>query len=486
MLVVSSYFNFLFRLIGSIWFLVSVLCVFNTNAAEKPLMNELPALNSVETEPVLTRLDAINKALVSNPTINQAKQDLENRTGSMWQVRSGLLPTVAAYANRTSRDHSTIDRGARDPNQPADRSPIATQSLSYGVEIRQLIFDGFSTLHRYVQSDYQKDASYWQLIASSFNVISQLQQAYDYVLLREGQLLAYGETAEAFKKFFTVVNKRVEVGERTRLDSLRVETELKRAEADYARGMSDLAASQETLKKILQLPEQGTKVSIFKLEGPLSQKAFEVPIEEAITRASKMHPEIFAAEINRDAAKMGVRSAYGAYLPKIEGFARYGVNTSYAAFDQDLEGWTLGISGNWTIFDSFGREGVVRSQRANLTNAEIQLSDQRYQLISRVRQLYAQKDALNQALQARIKAVEVAAIAVSESQKRYELGEVDIEMLIDAQRAYQNALLDHQQSLFDYNSTIYQLEYVVALEPIKPVEVIEYQGKLPKSVTKVQ
>jgi outer membrane protein len=430
----------------------------------------------------LSRLDAINKALASNPQINQAKQELENKTGAMWQVRSSLLPTISAYANRTSRDHSTIDRGARDPNQPIDRSPIATQSLSYGIEIRQLVFDGFSSLHRYAQSEYQKDASYWQLIASSFSTISQLHQSYDYILLREGQLSAYQETLNAFKQFFDVVNKRVAVGERTRLDSLRVETELKRAEADYARAMSDLAASEETLKKILQLPESGPEASIFKLEGPLVQQNFEMPIDEALKRASKIHPEIFAAEINRDAAKMSLRSAYGSYLPKIEGFARYGVNTSYASFDQDLEGWTLGISGNWTLFDSFGREGAIRSQRASLMSSEIQLSDQRYQLISRVRQLYAQKEALNQALSARMKAVEVAEIAVTESQKRYELGEVDIEMLIDAQRAYQSTLLDREQSLFDYNSTIYQLQYVVALEPVKPTEVLQnYQGKLPKS-----
>ncbi len=419
----------------------------------------------------LSRDAAIELALAANPAINQAREALENKTGVMWQVRSSLLPKVSAFAQRTSRDHSTIDRGARDVASPADRSPIATQGYSYGIEIRQLLFDGFSSFNRYRQYDYQKDASYWQLISAGYSTISQLQQAYDNVLLREGQLATYTETVKAFQQLADVVEKRERAGERTPLDSLRVQTELKRVEADRARVSSDLAAGAETLRKILQLACGEGALDPLSLEGPLEKRSFDMPIAEALARAAKIHPEIFAAEINRDSAQAGLRSAQGTYLPTVEAFARYSVNSSYAAFNQDLEGWTLGLSGNWLIFDSLGREGSVRAQHANLMTAEIQLSDQRYQLTSRVRQLYAQMEAYGQALEARSQAVVVGERAVNESRKRYELGETDIEMVIDAERAFQGTLLEFQQGTFEYNATIYQLEYVVGLQPVTPLQI---------------
>ncbi len=424
-------------------------------------------------QPTLTRDQAIQIALDNNPTLNQARETLENRTGTFWQVRSSLLPRSSAFGQVSWRDRSLIDQSSQEDLPPSERSPVALRSYSYGLEIRQLVFDGLSSWNRYRQYDYLKDTSYWQLIGTAYATITQLQQAYDNVLLKESQLATFKETVKAFQKLADIVVKREKAGERTPLDSLRVQTELKRAEADRARAQSDLAVSIETLRKLLLLPCNLEFVDPLKLEGPLERRSFLMTIKEALGRASKIHPEILAAEVNRDSAQAGLRSAQGTYLPTIDAFARYGVNSTYADENKHVEGWTLGVTGNWNIFDFFGREGSIRAQRANLMTAEIQLSDQRYQINSRVRQLYAQKEALEEALEARSQAVTVGERTVQESRKRYEVGETDIEMVIDAERAFQGALLEFQQGTYDYNATIYQLEYVVSLEPVCPQQVTD-------------
>jgi len=415
----------------------------------------------------LSRDAAIDQALQCNPSILEARQALKQRTGIMWEVRARILPQISAYGQRTSIDHTLIDRSTAELLIPEDaRSPVATQSIAYGVELRQLIFDGLSGFNQYVKADCQKEASYWQMVAVGYMTIAQLQQAYDAVLWRESNLRIYAETVEGFKQLADVTAKREKAGQITPLDSLRVQTELSRAIAQHASAQSELAAAQEKLKVLLQLPECDLNFNILQLDGPLEQRLFDMPIQEALYRAGHLHPELYMAQANKQAARAGLDSAIGDYLPKVEAFARYGTRSSYQDYHRELDGWTVGISGQWILFNSFGREGHVMSQKADLMTAEIRLSDQRYRLTSRIYELFAQKKAYEEALKAQKQAVIVGERALNEGQKRYRIGETDIETVIDAQTSYRNVLLELQQRTFEANTVVYQLEYMVSVQPV--------------------
>lgn len=426
---------------------------------------------------VFTREDAIQMALEANPALNQAREALKSKTGAMWQVRAQLLPKVSAFAQQNWFEYSTLDRGALNgvPREqlPAGVPPVALNSRSFGLDIRQTVFNGLANVNRYRQYDFLKDASYWQLLSTGYNVISQLEQIYDNILLKKAQLATLESNVKSFTKLQEVIMKREAAGDRTQLDGLRVKTELQRLIANEARVKSDLIAGEEALRKLLQMPTDDLSPEPLILEGELTKRFFSLPLDEAIYRASQLHPEIRSAILSRDAAKAAYRAAQGAYLPTVDAFARYAVNTSSSTTDYRLKGWTVGLSGNWLIFDGLGREGAVKTQKAELMNAEIGLSDQRYQIISRVRQLYAQQDALDKALEARLEAVRVAQRAVDESFKSYNLGAIDIETMIGAEQASRDAWLEYYQGLFDYNSVIYQTEYTVCMEPVHPVKITE-------------
>lgn len=428
--------------------------------------------------PVLTREVAMQMALESNPTLNQARQALSSKTGAMLQVRASLFPKVSLFAQQNWFEYSTLDRGqalngiARD-QLPPGVPPVALSSMSFGLEVRQTVFDGMSNVNRYRQYDFLKDATYWQLLSTGYNVMSQLEQIYDNVLLKKAQLATLQSTVDSFTQLQTVISKREAAGERTPLDRLRVETELQRVKANEARVKSDLVASEEALRKLLQIPTENAYPKSLNLEGELTKRAFSLPIDEGIYRALHFHPDIRSAILSCNAAEAAYRAAQGTYLPTIDAFARYAVNTSSADTDHRLRGWTVGLAGNWTIFDGFGREGAVKTQKAEFDSAKIGFSEQRYQIISRVRQLYAQQEALDKALEARLEAVKVSERAVSESFKSYNLGAIDIETMIGAEQASRDAWLEYYQGLFDYNSIIYQTEYTVCMEPVKPVKITE-------------
>ncbi len=429
-------------------------------------------LFSVDSEPAIwTPVTAMQQAIETNPSILEARAQFERQTGVLIHVRSTMLPTAEIVGSANTRDRSLIDTApSRQTLTPAQQTTTSVSEKSYnvGLEFRQLVFDGFTAFNQYREHKYLKDASYWNLVNVTYRILSLVQQAYDGILMNKAMVEIHRQSVETFRKIALINEKRAAVGDVTSLDGLRVNSELKRAEADLAAAQSALVRSEEEFRKLLQIPVDSANERPVFAEGVLEQRYFLMTPEEALKRAEALQPEIISARKDVHAAKMRVYSAQGNYLPKIDAFAKYNMQSSFYDFDKTLDGWILGIQGRWTLFDSFGREGTVKADKASLRASRIRLEDKRYQIASQVRELYAQMDAIRQSIESQREAVRFGAQSVREGERLYAVGMAGIEILLDAELSLRRSQIDLQARIFENNRFVYELEYVIGTQWVDP------------------
>ena len=194
--------------------------------------------------------------------------------------------------------------------------------------------------------------------------------------------------------------------------------------------------------------------------------------EDALNRADALQPEIISAREEMHAAKMKMYSALGDYLPRVDTFARYSVQSSYYDFDHTLDGWTLGVQGRWNLFDSFGREGAIKADKASLKASRVRLGDRRYRIASQVRELYAQLDAMRQAIEFQHESVRLGERTVREGERLDAVGMSGVEEVIDAQLSLRRAQIDLLQRVFENNRYVYELEYAIGTQWVDPAVLV--------------
>jgi len=411
----------------------------------------------------------MQQAIVTNPEILEARANYERQTGVLINVRSALLPKAEAVGSVNSRDRSLIDISPGSASlPPSQQTSVSEKSYNLGIEFKQLAFDGFTAFNQFRQHRYLKQTSFWRLVGSSYRVLADVQEAYDAILMNEGVVETNKETVASFQKLADISAKRQAVGDVTVLDGLRVQTELKRAKADLAAAYSSLVRSIENFRKLLQVPSSSDLPELVRLEGPLEQKYFLIAREDALARADALQPEIISAREEMRAAKMKMYSSLGDYLPRVDTFARYSMQSSYYDFDRTLDGWTLGVQGRWNLFDSFGREGAVKADRASLKASRVRLGDRRYRIASQVRELYSQLEAMRQAIEFQHEAIRLGERTVREGERLYAVGMSGIEEVIDAQLTLRRAQVDLYQRIFENNRYVYELEYAIGTQWVDP------------------
>jgi outer membrane protein TolC len=412
----------------------------------------------------------MQQAIMTNPDILEARADYERQAGVLMSVRSALLPKAEAVGSANSRDRSLTDTSPSSASlPPSQQTSVAEKSYNLGIEFKQLAFDGFSAFNQFRQHRYLKQTSFWRLVSASYRVLADVQQAYDAILMNEGVVETNKETVASFEKLADISAKRQAVGDVTVLDGLRVQTELKRAKADLAAAYSMLVRSIENFRKLLQVPTSSDLPEEVFLEGPLEQKYFLMAREDALARADALQPEILSAREEMRAAKMKMYSSFGDYLPRVDTFARYNLQSSYYDFDHTLDGWVLGVQGRWNLFDSFGREGVVQADRAALKASRVRLGDRRYRIASQVRELYAQLDAMRQSIEFQHESIRLGERTVREGERLYAVGMSGVEEVIDAQLTLRRAQIDLLQRVFENNRYVYELEYAIGMQWVDPM-----------------
>ncbi|WP_157019249.1 TolC family outer membrane protein [Mesorhizobium xinjiangense] len=358
------------------------------------------ALTAVSIMPAIahaeTILGALGKAYEHNSSLNSARAGVRVTDESVAIAKSGYRPTVNGVGtiNYSSSDGTRLTTG------------------SFGVEINQMLFDGFQTKNNVRAAEARVRASVESLRNTEQNTLFDAASAYMDVI-RDRQIAVLRERNLAFlQEQVRAAQSRFEVGEGTRTDVAQSEASRAAAIATLAAARANTSSSEAIYQQVIgDAPNQlaSAAAQANKLPGSLAA---------AESIASAEHPAIIATQHLVDAADFDVRVTEGALLPGVT--ARAGVSRDYrntvpetfASDDGTSNSASIGATLSVPIYQGGRVSAQVRQSKETLGQARIEVDVTRDNVRAAVTSAWTQYVASQEQLASTREAVAAAQLAL--------------------------------------------------------------------------
>jgi len=244
--------------------------------------------------------EALAMAYASNPTLEAARAQLRATDEGVPQALSEWRPTVLGTA-----------QGGHEWDQ--ENKPLVldeeTNPRSYGVTVRQPIFDGFGTVAGTSQAENQVQSGRAQLTDTEQNVLLLAVTAYMNVVRDTAVLDLNRNNEKVLQRQLEATQARFDVGELTRTDVAQSEASLQGAIAARIQAEGQLTTSQAIYRQIIGDDPVDVKM-------PTETPALPGSREESVV-LSQATPAVLAAQFQERAAKDNIDVQFSDMLPTV-------------------------------------------------------------------------------------------------------------------------------------------------------------------------
>ena len=131
-----------------------------------------------------------------------------------------------------------------------------------------------------------------------------------------------------------------------------------------------------------------------------------------------------------------------------------------------MNGWYLGVTGTWNIFDGFQTKGRVDQAKARLASANVNFADTVQQVELEVQKAFAAVNQARELIASQTKVVEQADEALRLAKERLAAGAGTQLDVLSAQVARTQARTTQKQALSDYNVAIAEFDRATGADTI--------------------
>jgi TolC family type I secretion outer membrane protein len=406
----------------------------------------------------LTLPDCLDLALRQNPTILKSREEIRRTHGVIVEARSEAIPQVNA-----SGQYQRIDKNAID-SFPGGSGVFKNQEQPWTaqIEVSQLVYAGgrvFAAVRAAKLVDQIAALGFQKAVADT---ILSVRTDFYQILLNKAQVEVREQSVKLLEQQLHDAQSRFDVGAVPRFNVLRAEVELANAKPPLIRAQNDLRLSKESLVKLLAIDSksQTNDFTPINFEGQLVYEHRAWELSTALQQALNRRPELLQAERQIGVAKANVQVASSGYKPEASVFANYGWRNSMFTnrLDELRDGWTIGATMNWALFDGMLTHGKVTQARAQLQEANLDYADTRRQVELEVRQAYSDYLQTLELIEAQKKTVEEAEESLRLAEARFRAGTGTQLDVLSAQTALTDARSNEVQALHDYNVALATLE----------------------------
>jgi outer membrane protein TolC len=413
------------------------------------LSSPAPAQTLPRVDGSLTMDQAVDLALQKSLRVRAAGADARTMEsmrrealGPFWPQLSanGYLAEQRMAPNVYTSAGNTMARNYQVFN--ADNTRDANVTLMYP------LFSGGRDYYGYRAATRRAEAGREMLRATEIEVGMQARLDYISVLRERENLRVTNELVGSVEERLRVTREAFEAGRVPRFYVARDEAEL--ANALQMKAMAEARSEQAliALKTTLGID----LASDVTLTDWLEYRAATVSVDEGISEASRVQPEIRAAVKQREAAEAEVRAALGNYFPQVSVSAMYDWARTKNRDEPRMsdDGYSVGLVVTLPVFDGFMRENAVRTARSRLDRAIQAEGLARQQIARDVNQAALMLTAAEKSVEASRKGVEQAEEEFRVVQERFQTGRgIQLEIL-DAQVALTRARFNAVTALAEY------------------------------------
>ena len=309
--------------------------------------------------------DALRMAVQTNPGVGEASANRRATEAELRQNQSTLLPQVRLEAQGgperlNSRDvtPSPVNNNAWIPGSKAS------------IVARQLLFDGFTSIHEIWRQAARVDAAAARTHERSELIALDAAEAYIDVVRFTRLVALAGENVKAHRSIFSNVQSRFKGGRAGQGDLEQTSERVAASEVSLTEFRRSLEDARAKFRKAVGIEP-------YNLRGPGRLPGLPATRDQVLAVTLAGNPTIKAAQADADAARQAFRATGGAFMPNVslEARATEGNNTDSIAghFSQE----SLKVVATWDIFrggqDSWKRvETAERYTQSTMAHARLQ------------------------------------------------------------------------------------------------------------------
>jgi NodT family efflux transporter outer membrane factor (OMF) lipoprotein len=382
--------------------------------------------------------DLIDQALRANPDLQAAQAALREANENVYAGQGALFPTVGVNTQAERERISGAEFG--EPNLSATLSLVtAAVNVSYAPDV-------FGGVRRQVESlTAQAQYQRFQLEATYLTLTSNLVVAAVQEASLRGQIDATRDIIRLETDQLRVVRDQFALGGASRADVLSQQATLTATQATLPALEKQLAQTRDQLTALLgRFPNQEPD-DRFNLAG------LQLPTELPLSLPSQLvaqRPDIRAAEATLHQASANVGVAIANQLPQFSITGQYGsTSTGFSnLFTPATAVWSIAGGISQTLFDGGTLLHKKRSAVAAFDQAAAQYRSTVVKAFQNVADALRALQADAAALRAQAEAEQTAAASLDLSREQFRLGAITYLTLADAQRTYQQALINLVQA----------------------------------------
>ena len=410
---------------------------------------QTPAQAASGTPKFLSVKDAQGLALKNNPQISGARLTALASQQVTREVRSSLWPTARIDLTAVDANPGTrLTAGALN-------NPILYERAATGASVSQLITDFGRTSNLVASANLAAKAENQNALATKEQILLAVDQAFYNTLQAQDVLTVAQHTVQDRQTVSDQVGALFKSKLKSQLDFSFANVNLAQAKLLLLDAQNNVSAAETTLSAVLgfqslqsfQLVEDST---------PTTQPPDNV--DDLITSAFTMRPEILALEFQSQSAQRFQRAERDLLLPDIRALGVVGVTPVRNPVISNWYG-AVGVNVDIPVFNGF--LFTARSREASLRAQAMQerLRDVRTRIARDVRNSWLNAKTAYDRLAVTQQLLDQANLALNLAQSRYKLGLGSIVELSQAQLQQTQAQISNVGAGYDYRLALAILQY---------------------------
>ncbi len=416
---------------------------------------------------------AIDIALRQNPEVLRATREIERVRGQVIEVRAQALPHLSTTSTYTKTDRNLFEisssqnfssSGTDSTTSSTSSSSVNDSTWRVALDLKQALYTGGQIRAAVRIARFTEDSSYWTLRDTIDRIVGRVRTQFVNVLRSRALIQVQEESIQLLTNQLKDQQNRFDAGTVPRFNVLRAEVALSNARPELIRARNNSLIAQLELARSLGLEPGHDGKPAFHCIGTLDTPARSLSITEALQIAKERRPFLKVQRQNILIETEQIKVAMAGYKPRLDANAGYEFRNSRLSNDlgDTVNGWFLGLTGRWDIFDGLATYGRTKQAHARLASAKINYDDSVLQVELEVQQAFALLQQARETIQSQRKAVEQALESLRLANERLAAGAGTQLDVLDARVALTQARTTELQARADYNTALAEFDRATA------------------------
>ena len=406
----------------------------------------------------------LEHALRRNFTMYAAQQRVLEQSGLALEVKSGLMPRLSIQSRYAEQDESL----AMNTYRPGD--------WTVSLQLSQPLFAGGGLLAQSRSQELIVEALRYASATQIASTIQTVTKEFYAVLQAEENIEVELENIALLQEQLSSVTSLFDNGVVSKFDVLQAKVSLANAKPQLILAENSLRLALAQLQRSIGFRhDTDTDTDGFHLEakfiGPAELEMLDYASTNLLDLAFQQRPEIKEQEMYLASSKEGLKAAKSGRWPTLSLSGGYDFRRSYEALDDRFEnivdGWTVGLTSSWNIWDGRENAGRIMQAMARVRQSEIQIEIVKQNIKVEVQTALSEIESATELLNASEKTTELAIEALRLADERYAVGRATYLDNLQARLALTQARNNKVRAKYRYLSAGADLERAIAANLIE-------------------